>query len=109
MTADEYDVIDGQLGRAIRTWADAVQPLHDGVKLDVQGPLPAPGMDPTWIVRVTAPWRDAELLLFRGPHPEVSWFDPCETEPAPHLEGHDDLTAEALTGLLRRLLSPSVG
>ncbi len=61
-------------------------------------------MDPAWIVRMSAPWRDAELMPFRGPHAEVAWFDPRDAEAALHLEGHDDLTPESITALLQRLL-----
>ena len=61
MAQDEYDIIDTRLGQAIRSWAE--QARTTGIDLDVQGPLPTPGMDPTWIIRITAPWCDAELLL----------------------------------------------
>ena len=71
----------------------------------VEGPLPAPGMDPTWIVSMSTPTRDAELFLFRGPHAEITWVDlGLGTDPAVHIEGYDALTAQSVTGLLDRLL-----
>jgi hypothetical protein len=62
-------------------------------------------MDPTWMVRITAPWRDAQLFLFRGPHLEVAWFDPRQPEAGPYVEGYDDVTPAAITAVLQRLTS----
>ncbi|MEH0971727.1 hypothetical protein V6U77_11400 [Micromonospora sp. CPCC 205546] len=103
MGEDEYDIIDVQLGQAIRSWADGFR--TPGVALEVHGPLEAPGMDPTWIVRFTMPWREAELVLFRGPYAEVMWFDPRDAQPGAHVEGHYHLTPESIIALLETLAS----
>jgi hypothetical protein len=79
VNAEQHEITDKLLGQAIQGWAGEAHAT--GVDIYVQGPLAAPGMDPTWIVRITAPWREAELFLFRGPHAEVTWLDPREPEP----------------------------
>ncbi|MBI4942193.1 MAG: hypothetical protein HY830_15720 [Actinobacteria bacterium] len=100
----EDDQVIAGLGAAIRAWhADVVLP-GDACELRVEGPLPALGMDPVWIVQFRSPWWESEVFLFRGPHVEAAFFDPRQPEAGVTVEGHDDLTPESITHLLRRLV-----
>ncbi|GAA3339804.1 hypothetical protein GCM10020358_24900 [Amorphoplanes nipponensis] len=68
--ADEpYESRDLELGVALRSWA-AAQSSALAVKLD--GPLEAPGMDPTWSLEMRGEYLEALVHLFYGPIADVS-------------------------------------
>jgi hypothetical protein len=95
---DRYEVIDRQLGVALTEWFERNRTWLPG--LSIQGPLPAPGMDPTWIVQLRDPRFEFELFLFRGPHVELNWFDPTVPQPAPEVAGYDDIVPSELAAVL---------
>ena len=64
--ADEpYGSRDRELGQTLRSWTDAYVGL---LNLTLQGPLDAPGMNPTWILRMSGLFLEANVCPFYGPH-----------------------------------------
>lgn len=60
--------LDVLLCAALERWWDASRPAlaARGVTGSLQGPFPAPGMDPVYILRMDSERRETEVSLFRG-------------------------------------------
>ncbi|MFG3702477.1 hypothetical protein ACGF5C_32055, partial [Micromonospora sp. NPDC047620] len=65
-----------------------------------EGPLDAPGMDPTWILRMSGPLVEAEVHLFYGPHVDISAFLTQHPEDGMFVSGEDGITGQWLTEML---------
>jgi len=107
LPADEpYESRDRELGAALRSWAEAQQGSLD---LTLKGPLDSPGMDPTWILRITTASLEAEVTLFYGPHAEVAAFRPTAPEEGMYVGRDNNITADRLTELTDALVAASRG
>jgi hypothetical protein len=96
--ADEpFESRDLALGRTLRSWADAHATLLD---LELEGPLDAPGMDPTWILRLSGPLLEAEVHLFYGPHVDISAFLTGRPDDGMFVGGEDGITGPRLIEML---------
>jgi hypothetical protein len=99
--ADEpFESRDLELGRTLRSWADAHATSLD---LELEGPLDAPGMDPTWILRMSGPLLEAEVHLFYGPHVDISVFLTQRPEGGMFVGGEDGITGQRLVEMLNGL------
>jgi hypothetical protein len=94
---DEYDELDRLLGVAMTQWLARRGEQFDNASLE--GPLEAPGMDPTWILELRQGSAEANVFLFRGPYAEVGWSLQGEYI----IQGHEGLTRDEMTALLDRL------
>ncbi|MER5336604.1 hypothetical protein [Micromonospora sp. NPDC002717] len=81
----------------LRSWADAHAASLD---LELEGPLDAPGMDPTWILRMSGPRVEAEVHLFYGPHVDISVVLTQHPEDGMFVSGEDGITGQWLTEML---------
>lgn len=105
--ADEpFESRDLELGRTLLSWADAHATSLD---LELEGPLDAPGMDPTWIVRVSGPLLVAEVHLFYGPHVDISVFLTQRPEDGMFVGGENGITGQRLVEMLNGLEQISRG
>jgi hypothetical protein len=96
--ADEpYESRDLELGRALRSWTDAYVGLLD---ITLQGPLDAPGMDPTWILRMSGPLLEAEVFLFYGPHVDISAVLTERSNGGMFVGGEDGITEQRLVAMV---------
>lgn len=96
--ADEpYESRDLELGRTLRSWTDAYVGLLD---LTLQGPLDAPGMDPTWILGMSGPLLEADVCLFYGPHVDISAFLTQRPDDGMLVGGEDGITEQRLVEML---------
>jgi len=99
--ADEpYESLDLELGRALQSWTDG---HSTSLGLEIDGPLEAPGMDPTWILRMHGTLIEAEVHLFYGPHVDVSVFLIQLAEDGMLVGGEGHLTPERLEEILNGL------
>jgi hypothetical protein len=99
--ADEpFESRDLELGCTLRSWADAHATSLD---LELEGPLDAPGMDPTWILRMSGPLLEAEVHLFYGPHVDISAFLTQHPEDEMFVGGEDGITGQRLVEMLNGL------
>lgn len=105
--ADEpYESHDLELGDVLRSWAET----HAvSLSADLEGPLDAPGMDPTWILRVRGQLLDAEVHLLYGPIVNVSVFLPQQADNGMYVGGEDGVTARRLVEMLDGLDEVSRG
>ena len=94
---EPYESRDLELGEALRSWTDSyVGPLD----LTLQGPLDAPGMDPTWILRMSGPLLDAEVFLFYGAYVDISALLPQRPDDGMFVGGEDEITEQRLVMML---------
>jgi hypothetical protein len=97
---EPFESLDLELGSTLGAWADA---HASSLALDLEGPLDAPGMDPTWILRISGASLEAEVHLFYGPHVDISVF---LTETSDHdvfIGGEDGITGQRLVEMLNGL------
>ncbi len=66
---EPYESRDLELGSVVQSWADE---QTGAVDLQLDGPLEAPGMDPTWILKVRGKAIEAVAHLFYGPIVDVT-------------------------------------
>jgi hypothetical protein len=105
--ADEpYESRDLELGAALRNWVEAQQ---GSLGLTLSGPLDSPGMDPTWILRITTASLEAEVTLFYGPCAEVAAFRPIAPDEGMYVGRDNNITADRLTKLTDALVAASRG
>jgi hypothetical protein len=78
-------------------------------ELQLDGPLEAKGMDPTWVLRLRAPDLEADVLLFYGPMVDVSAFRPKHLDDRALVGGEDDVTPERLIEMLNDLAQTAGG
>ncbi|GAB1689958.1 hypothetical protein [Krasilnikovia sp. M28-CT-15] len=100
--ADEpYESRDLELGRCLQSWAEAnaASPLD----LELVGPLDAPGMDPTWILRMSGSLLEAEVHLFYGPRVDISAFSTQDPQGVMFVAGEDAITEQRLIAMLNAL------
>ncbi|WP_305788968.1 hypothetical protein [Symbioplanes lichenis] len=88
-----YESRDLELGAALRSWADR-QPADSDCTVD--GPLDAPGMDPTWRVEIRGPAGEAILNLFYGPVVDVTAVRRTDL----FVGGAEDLTPAELVAMV---------
>ena len=93
---------DTELGDVLRDWS-----MEAG--FDVEGPLEAPGMDPTWIARFRTAEFEADLMVFYGPHIDVSAFRPEVSASGYLVGGEDDVSDERFVEMLNDLASAARG
>ena len=105
--ADEpYESRDLELGDVLCSWAEA----HTAsLSAELEGPLDAPGMDPTWILRVHGRLLDAEVHLFYGPIVNASLFLPQQADDGMYVGGESGVTARRLLEMLDGLEEVSRG
>lgn len=77
-----------------------VEAILDSWELSLDGPLEAPGMDPTWILSLRSAGLEAEVLLFYGPVLDVSAFRPKSTDQGALVGGASDLDPGLLLEML---------
>ncbi|WP_146099505.1 hypothetical protein [Kineococcus xinjiangensis] len=63
-------------------------------------------MDPSWFLRIEAPFREADLLVFSDGRLDLSWYDPRDLDAGMRNEGHGHLSPTSLVALLERLVRP---
>jgi len=99
--ADEpYESRDRDLGRTLRSWTDT----HEGpLDLELDGPLDAPGMDPTWFLRMSGSLLEAEVRLFYGPRVDISAFLTQRAEDEMFAGVEDGITEQRLLEMLNGL------
>ncbi len=102
---EPFESRDLELGAALGAWSEA-QTLF---QLELLGPLDAPGMDPTWLLRVVGHVLQAELVLFYGPHVDVSAFRSTRPEDGLYVGGETDITPSRLTEMLDELAAVEEG
>lgn len=96
--ADEpYESRDLELGDVLRSWADT---HAASLSAELDGPLDAPGMDPTWMLRISGHLLDAEVHLFYGPLVNVSMFLTQQADDGMYVGGEDGVTAQRLVEML---------
>ncbi|WP_433200906.1 hypothetical protein ACQP00_29605 [Dactylosporangium sp. CS-047395] len=94
---EPFESRDLALGRALRSWADAHATSMD---LELEGPLDAPGMDPTWMLRMSGPLLYAEVHLFYGPHVDITAVRTDDPDAGFSVGGEDGLTGPRLVEML---------
>jgi hypothetical protein len=104
--AEPYESRDLELGRSLRSWTEVHATSLD---LELEGPLDAPGMDPTRILRMSGPLLEAEVILFYGPRVQVSAFFTQRLEDGMFLAGEDGVTDQRLMTMLNGLQRMSQG
>ncbi|MEU7903608.1 hypothetical protein [Actinoplanes sp. NPDC049118] len=97
---------DLEVGLSLRSWAEA---HAASLNLELEGPLDAPGMDPTWILRMSGPLLEAELHLFHGPRVDVAAFLTRRPQAGMFVGGEDDITEKRLTAMLDGLERMNLG
>ena len=98
MTLTGYEAAVRELGAVLTDWVVDHQGHFE--TLELHGPWPETGMDPTWLLHLTSSCLDAEVIVFRGPFVEVASFDPSDADSGPRLEGFEGLTPQALRAIL---------
>jgi hypothetical protein len=94
---EPYESRDLALGRVLRSWADA---NATSLSLELEGPLDAPGMDATWIPRMSGLLLEADVHLFYGPHVDISAFLTQRPEDGMFVGGEDGITRQRLVEML---------
>jgi hypothetical protein len=103
---EPFESRDLELGAALRAWAEA----HSrSFELQLHGPLDAPGMDPTWLLRISGDVLEVELVLFYGPHVDVSAFRSTRPQDDLHVGGENGITPSRLTEMLDELAAVEKG
>jgi hypothetical protein len=104
--SEPYEGRDLELGSALQSWVDA-HGAHGEVEL--VGPLEAPGMDPTWVLRLRSLELEADVHLFYGPLLDISAFRPTHVEDGALVGGAEDVTPEQLVSMLDDLAEAAGG
>jgi hypothetical protein len=102
---EAVDRRDRELGSVMRSWAEVCV----GVEVELLGPLDAPGMDPTWVLRLRGGQLEAEVFLFRGPYVDVSACRPSAPEAGAFIGGEDNLSDARLVQMLDGLSEAAMG
>jgi hypothetical protein len=105
LDVEAVDRRDRELGSVMLSWVEA----SVGGQVELLGPLDAPGMDPTWVLRVRSEQLEADVLLFRGPHLDVSAYRPSDLEAGAFVGGEDGLSDARLVQMLDGLAAASLG
>ncbi|MGX6605786.1 hypothetical protein ACWKSP_27180 [Micromonosporaceae bacterium Da 78-11] len=105
--ADEpFESQDLELGSALSSWAES----HSGsLSMTLQGPLDAPGMDPTWLLHLTGRLIEAEVVLFYGPYVDISVVCSTGSNDELYVGGERDITASRLVEMLDDLAAAERG
>jgi hypothetical protein len=83
---------------------------HSGaLSLNLQGPLDAPGMDPTWLLHLEGQLVEAEVVLFYGPYVDISVVRSGGSEDELYIGGESDITASRLVEMLDDLVAVNRG
>jgi hypothetical protein len=93
---------DLELGSVVRSWADE---QTDAVNLKFDGPLDAPGMDPTWMLELRGTAIEAVAHLFYGPIVDVTVVRLAEGEL--YVGGAQDFSNSHLVSMLDDLVEAS--
>jgi hypothetical protein len=94
---EPYESRDLALGHVLRSWTDA---NATSLSLELEGPLDAPGMDPSWILRMSGLSLKAEVHLFFGPHVDISAFLTQRPEDGMFVGGEDGITGQRLVEMV---------
>lgn len=97
---------DQELGAALRAWADA---RPGSLEIQLQGPLDAPGMDPTWTLTLSGDVLTAQLVLFYGPVFDVAAARSTGPPGDLHIGGGEGLTPGRLVEMLDELAAVDTG
>jgi hypothetical protein len=81
----------------LRSWTEA---HATSLSVELDSPLDARGMDPTWMLRMSGQLLEAEVHLFYGPHVDVSAFLPQRPEVGMFVGGEDGITGQRLVEML---------
>jgi hypothetical protein len=104
--SEPYESRDLELGSALQSWVGS----HSAAgEVQLEGPLQAVGMDPTWLVRLRSPALEADVLLFYGPYVDVSAFRPRHPEHGAFVGGAADVTPEQIVSMLDDLAEMAGG
>jgi hypothetical protein len=98
--SEPYESRDIELGSALKAWVDAKAGRW---QIELERPLEAIGMDPTWILNLRSDGLEANVCLFYGPVLDVSAFRPENVDEGAFVGGAQDFTAERLLEMLEDL------
>lgn len=101
LRADEpFESRDLEIGAALRSW----RPVR--LEPELLGPLDAPGMDPTWILRCAGERVEIEVVVFYGPSVDITLV---RNEIDLFIGGGRDLTPARMTAMLDELATVDDG
>lgn len=105
--ADEpFESQDLELGAALSSWAET---RSGALVPNLQGPLDAPGMDPTWLLHLTRRLIEAEVVLFYGPYVDIPVVRSTGSNDELYVGGESDITASRLVEMLDDLAAAERG
>ena len=95
---EPYESRDIELGQVLRSWADT---RAGSLKAELAGPFDAHGMDATWLLRLSGPLLDAEVVLLYGPMVDISMYMPHRLDDGAFVGGGgEEITPERLAEML---------